>query len=175
MFDINKRIEQLNHYYLYKSDVQIVCNYLKFFDKMKKQNLFFYGLNQKDPELVRYKYYHYYWDSQFISDKECNTLLNQYFIKKNKSYHQIYIYIKVLAEQLRKFSNNHELMIETLMANKMNGEIRKDIIQAFLELTSYFTIGAFDKIISEQDSSIFNISYSKDYNQKEKMDEAANK
>ena len=113
MFDINKRIEQLNHYYLYKSDVQIVCNYLKFFDKMKKQNLFFYGLNQKDPELVRYKYYHYYWDSQFISDKECNTLLNQYFIKKNKSYHQIYIYIKVLAEQLRKFSNNHELMIET--------------------------------------------------------------
>lgn len=75
-------------------------------------------------------------------------------MKNNKSYHQTNIYIKVLADQLRRFSTNYFLMVESLAFNMLSGDIRDDIIQAFLELTNFFTIGAFDKIISEQNSSI---------------------
>ena len=90
--DIQKKNEALNHNYLYKSDIQIVCNYLKFFDEMSNKNLFFYNLNEKLEELISFDYY---CDSEFIDEEECNELLNKYFNKSNRSYHQINIYIKV--------------------------------------------------------------------------------
>ena len=129
---------EVNQQYLYQSDVQMVCNYLKNYDKMSEKNLYFKNLNQKLDSAK------YYCDSEFINEDECDTLLNKYFNKKNRSYHQIYIYIKILADQLRRFSNDYYLMIQTLMATKVSGEIRKDIIQAFMDLTTYFTVGAFD-------------------------------
>ena len=148
--DIQKKNKSLNHNYLYKSDIQLVCNYLKFLDRMSSQNLYFYNLNEKLTELSGYDYY---CDSEIINENECRGLLNKYFNKKNKSYHQINIYIKVLADQLRKFSINFYLNIENLNDNLLPGTIRTDIIRAFLDLTSFFTIGAFDKILSEQDFS----------------------
>ena len=152
----------------------MVCNYLKNYDKMKKQNLFFYGLNQKDPDLIRQKY-NFYCDSAFITEKECNTLLNKYFQKTNKSYHQIYIYIKVLADQLRKFTINYYLMIENIRDNELSGTIRTDIIKAFMDLTSYFTISAFDKIVSEQDCSLNNKNKYNDFNEDNAIKNAIDK
>ena len=171
LLDINNRIKKLNHNYLYKSDIQMICNYLKNIDKMDKNNLFFYSLNEKGRD---YKSSNYC-NSEFIDEKECNKLLFKYFKKNNISYHQINIFIKVLAEQLRKFSNNYYLMIEALKASRVPGIIRKDIIQAFIDLTSYFTIGAFDKIISEQNISIKEISNSTDFNENEARELATEK
>ena len=161
-FDIKKKNESLNHNYLYKSDIQIVCNYLKFFNQMCDKNLFFYDLNEK---LAEFAYYNYYCDSQFINENECNSLINSFFNKPNRSYHQINIYIKVLADQLRKFSINYYLMIENIKDNQLSGTIRTDIIKAFMDLTTYFTVGAFDKILSEQDSSVNNKNISSDFNE----------
>ena len=98
--------------------------------------------------------YNYYIDAQYINEKECGKLIDTYFKKENKSYHQINIYIKVLADQLRRFSINCYLTVENLYCSKVSTSIRSDIIGAFLELTNFFTIGAFDKILSEQNSSI---------------------
>lgn len=131
---------------------------------MSKKNLFFYNLNEK---LKEFPLLDYYCDSKFIDKNECNKLLNKFFSKNNKnndqknngkankkiSYHQINIYIKVLADQLRKFSINFYLMIENLKSENLSGNIRTDIIQAFMDLTNYFTIGAFEDILSESDSS----------------------
>ena len=74
-FDIQKKNEQLNHNYLYKSDVQMVCNYLKFLNKMSSQNLYFYNLNEKLKDYPKNNYC----DSEYIDKTECNKLLNKYF------------------------------------------------------------------------------------------------
>ena len=92
---------------------------------MQEKNLYFYDLNEKLAEFINYNYY---CDSQFINENECNDLINTFFNKSNKSYHQINIYIKVLADQLRKFSINYYLMIENMKDNRISGTIRTDII-----------------------------------------------
>ena len=152
----NYENEKLNHNYLYKSDIQLVCNYLKNLKEMSRKNIFFYNLIEKSKEKLGYDYYI---NAKYIDEKECHTLLESHFKKEHKSYHQIYIYIKVLADQLRRFSINCYLMVENLYCNRLSRDIRSDIIQAFLDLTNFFTIGAFDKIVSEQISSINNNDY----------------
>lgn len=56
-------------------------------------------------------------------------------------------------------------MIENLKDGDLSGTTRTDIIQAFMDLTIYFTIGAFDKILSEQDSSVNNKQASSEFNE----------
>lgn len=56
-------------------------------------------------------------------------------------------------------------MIENLKDGELSGTIRTDIIQAFMDLTIYFTLGAFDKILSEQDSSVNNKQASSEFNE----------
>jgi hypothetical protein len=145
-FEVDEKNKKLNHYYLYKSNIQMVCNYLKNLDLLDKINLFFYSLIEKESF---YDSKGYYLNAKFIEEKECRLLLNKYFNKPNKTYHQIYIYIKVLAEQLRLFTQNYYLLVQQLEQDKIKGDIRKDIIKAFMDLTSYFTTGAFDSIVSE--------------------------
>ena len=169
--DIKNKNEKLNHNYLYMSDIQLVCNYLKNLERISEYNIFFYNLIGKSDEYLGYDYYI---NAEFIKEDECNELLDTYFKKVNKSYHQINIYIKVLADQLRKFSINYYLMIEILKCNGLKGDIRSDIINAFLDLTNFFTIGAFDNIFSEQVLSLNSqkIIY---YNEDEEIRKAVNK
>ena len=47
-------------------------------------------------------------------------------------------------------------MAETLLAGNVDGIIRINLIEAFINLTKFFTIGAFDEIVSEQEGVIFN-------------------
>ena len=81
LFDIQAKNKKLNHKYLYMSDIQVVCNFLKNLEYMSKMNLFFYNLNQKVYECLPYDYYI---DAKYISEKECNDLLDKYLIKKKK-------------------------------------------------------------------------------------------
>ena len=41
LFDIQLKNEKLNHKYLYQSDIQLVCNYLKNSDNISKKIYFF--------------------------------------------------------------------------------------------------------------------------------------
>ena len=148
----NNKIEEENDInYLYQSDIQLVCNYLKNLDSMSKYNLFFDKLNEKSKLSLGYDYYI---NATFINQEECRKLLDTYFKKDNKSYHQINIYIKVLADQLRRFSINVYLTVESLYYSMLPGDTRTDIIHAFLDLTNFFTIGAFDDIVSIQNLSL---------------------
>jgi hypothetical protein len=152
-------LQRKSHRYLYQSDIQIVCNYLNLYDSaqstLKNKNLFFYELNQLDFESERSSYYYY---AQFIDEKKCEQLINKYFNKKNCSYHQINIFIKVLAYQFRLFSNNYYLMIESIKTGNLTGQIRIDLLNEILELTKFFTIGAFDEIVTEQGGAIFDFT-----------------
>ena len=156
---IPENIKELRktHRYLYQSDVQLVCNYLKLFDSDKdilmNKNLFFYSYAQINYELEEHDWYYY---PEFIEEEECQELIKKYLNKNNCTYHQINIFIKVLCHQLKLFSNNYYLMAETLYAAEINSIIRVNLINAFLNLTKFFTIGAFDEILSEQKSSKFN-------------------
>ena len=156
---IPENIKELrkNHRYLYQSEVQLVCNYLKlfYFDKdiLKEKNLFFYSYAQINYELEEYDWYYY---PEYIKEEECQILIQKYLNKENCTYHQINIFIKVLYHQLKLFSNNYNLMAETLSAGEVDFIIRENLIKAILNLTKFFTIGAFDEILSEQKGPIFN-------------------
>ena len=146
-----------NHRYLYQSDIQIVCNYLDLYDSnkelLRKKNIFFYSFAQIDYELDENDWYYY---SKFIDEKKCGELIQKYLKIPNCSYHQINIFIKVLCHQLKLFSNNYNLMAETLYAGEIDGIIRENLIKAFLNLTQFFTIGAFNELVTEQKDSISN-------------------
>ena len=116
----------------------------------------------------------FYINAEFINQVQCSQLLKEYLKNNNKSYHQINIYIKVLADQLRRFSINAYLMVETLYNNMLSGDIRNDIIQAFFNLTNFFTIGAFDNILSEQNIS-FNVQENEYFDEDKELMNAANK
>ncbi len=63
-------------------------------------------------------------------------------------------------------------MAETLYAGEINGKIRENIIKAFLNLTQFFTIGAFNEIVTEQTGLISNFDeqlVKKPLEKKEKM------
>ena len=142
---------------MYQSEIQLVCNYLKLFDSDKdilmNKNLFFYSYAQIDYELEENDWYYY---PEFIEEEECQKLIQKYLNKDNCTYHQINIFIKVLCHQLKLFSNNYHLMAETLSAGQIDKIIRVNLINAFLNLTKFFTVGAFDEILSEQKGIKFN-------------------
>ena len=146
-----------NHRYLFQSDIQIVCNYLELYDTnkelLRKKNIFFYSFSQIDYELDEHDWYYY---PRFIDEKRCGELIEKYLNIYNCSYHQIHIFINVLSHQLKLFSNNYHLMAETLYAGEINGIIRENLIKAFLNLTQFFTIGAFNEIVTEQTGLISN-------------------
>ena len=156
---IPEKIKELRktHRYLYQSEIQLVCNYLKLFDSDKdilmNKNLFFYSYSQIDYELEENDWYYY---PEFIEEEECQELIKKYLNKDNCTYHQINIFIKVLYHQLKLFSNNYHLMAETLSAGQIDNIIRVNLIKAFLNLTKFFTIGSFDEILSEQKGTKFN-------------------
>ena len=150
LFEIQKKNEKLNHKYLYMSDIQLVCNYLKNLERISNYNLFFYNLTEKINECSDKDYYI---NTEYINEDECHIILRKYINKNIKSYHEINIFIKILADLLRRFSINCYLMIESLKCNFLSGDIRKDLIQAFLNLTNCF-VGNFDNICDEQNLSL---------------------
>ena len=140
-----------NHRYLCQSEIQLVCNYLDLFDSNRmilKDNLFFYSYSQINYEYEKKNLYIF---PKFINEKRCEVLIHKYLNRPKCSYHQINIFIKVLSHQLKLFSNNYYLMAETLLAGNVDGIIRINLIEAFINLTKFFTIGAFDEIVSEQE------------------------
>ena len=147
----NIKESRKNHRYLHQSEIQLVCNYLQLLDSnkdiLRNKNVTFYSYNQINYEIALDDWYYY---PKFIKEEECQKLIEKYLNKENCTYHQINIFIKVLYHQLKLFSNNYYLMAETLHSGKIDNIIRINLIEAFLNLTKFFTIGAFDEILNEQ-------------------------
>lgn len=145
------------HRYFYQSEVQLVCNYLKLFDSniyiLTNKNLFFYSFSEMNYELEENDWYYI---PEFINEEECQELIKKYLNKENCTYHQINIFIKVLYHQLKLFSINYFLMPETFEMGQIDKIIRFNLVKAFLDLTKFFTIGAFDELLNEQKGTKFN-------------------
>lgn len=84
------------------------------------------------------------------TEKECEEIINKYFIVENQNYYQKINFIKIFSVQFKKFTENPYFNYE--MANEdFRGEIiakaRKNIIRNFIELTKVFTQSPFDKVL----------------------------
>ena len=136
------------------SNVQIVANYLKQL-KNKRINdidLDFPGIT---PEVFRENYVNEFKtiiQAEVLSQEECQELIFEAIKKdKNISYYQIKSFIDVLSVQLKKFTKSFFFNAFDLhfRANDLKN-IRTFVVENFIKLTSYFTEGAFTRLINEQ-------------------------
>ena len=197
-----KELKPLIVYPKIKSNIQIVCNYLKLRrdNKLDTDDLIIPGVNddcfiekkdeekkveekkddkiskkpkdkkrkkakkkeekenQKKPEK---KLPSAFIKAERLSQQECQELIFDLFKEdedKFPSYYQIKSFIDVFAEQLKTFSKNYILSIDSLREFRSIDltKIRTYIIEGFINVTKYFTRAAYNKLIYEQ-----NIAYSK--------------
>ena len=125
------------------SDTQIVCNYLKY---LKKGNL-------KDNDiLIQSKLQP--GEKGLIIEKlpceECQTLLYEY-IQFKPTYYQLSAFINLLADQFKKVSEDPYLNT-VYLGERYLLDIRVRIVDNLIKLTKYFTKGAFDDLLTQQDN-----------------------
>ena len=91
---------------------------------------------------------------------------------KKPTYYQIITFVNVLAYQLIQFNINYALSAYTILDSGRfeSCKVRSLIVEQFIELTSYFTKGAFTELINEQEA-VQTLIHSK-HKEKEKIKEA---
>ena len=91
------------------------------------------------------------------TEKECEEIINKYFVVENQNYYQKINFIKILSVQFKKFTENIYINYE-LAEEDLRGDIvenaRKNIIRNFIELTKVFTQSPFDKVLLKKNKSI---------------------
>ena len=95
------------------------------------------------------------------TEKECEEIINKYFVVENQNYYQKINFIKILSVQFKKFTENPYFNYE-MAEEDQRGDIianaRKNVIRNFIELTKVFTQSPFDKVLLKKNKSfkIFN-------------------
>ena len=104
----------------------------------------------------------------------CQKLIMSVIGEIKPTYYQINTFINVLASQLIQFNRNYFLSACTILdtGNFKNCSVRSLIIRKFIDLTKYFTKGAFTELLNEQES-VQTLMNSK-FNEKEKIEKANN-
>ena len=134
------------------SDIQVVCNYLKKLDEnedlIAHNNIIIPGISLNENESGI--------KAQVIDQKSCEQLIRKYFKESSPTYYQICSFISVLAHQLKYFTKNIYFNVQTMqdMNGANNLSVRTDCIKAFINITSYFTKGAYGKLLNSQDINI---------------------
>ena len=144
-----------------KSNVQVVANYLKALkeNRIDKEDLFFPSItpefdSSKMKEMTK-KYNYKCQEAQVIKDG-CNILIleamKNYIKLTNPTFYQIKAFINILGVQLKYFSKNKFLSAFNILSlnNKDLNSIRSCIIKNFINITKYFTQGAFDGLLKNQ-------------------------
>ena len=93
-------------------------------------------------------------ENKYLTPKLCQHLILEQIKKtiKNPTYYQITTFVNVLASQLIQFNRNYCLSACTIIDSGkfQNCSVRSLIINKFIELTRYFTKGAFTELLNEQ-------------------------
>ena len=145
------------------SDIQIVCNYLLHFKTLDKKgkrmidkfNLYIPGVSVLDQTEVKKKYKKYYIFVKEVPPEQCKQLIKEFF-NTDVTFYQINSFINVLADQLKKFTNNIYLeksFISNLAKARKSTALktfRSNVITMLIDFTQYFTKGAYDDIIKLQ-------------------------
>ena len=136
------------------SNIQIVCNYLKFLkeNKLADKDIIIKGvsLSAKDlGQIIDFKYVpnNVFENAQSLSQKECYSLIKENIGIKFPSYYQINSFIDVLSGQLRNFSMNYQMsaayLIQcenmfTSLQNKNLKQLRVTMVKSFIKNTNSF-------------------------------------
>ena len=143
------------------SNIQIVANYLKALQdkQINDKDLYFENitLNEYDTKV----------NAEILPQKKCQDLIfeaiKETITSKNEkskeendknqqpNYYQIKSFIEILACQFKKFNNNAYINANILIEQGNDTSIRTEIIENFINLTKYFTKGAFTEIIESQE------------------------
>ena len=132
------------------SDIQVVCNYLKNLEKdeniISNNNIIIPGISMDENGIK----------AEVIPQKKCEELIRKYFKESTPTYYQITSFISVLAHQLKYFTKNIYFNVQTMidMNKKNNLSVRVDCVKAFINITSYFTKGAYGKLLNSQDINV---------------------
>ena len=147
------------------SNIQVVSNYLKF---LKEGNISDYdliipkitsvdliemikkGITYKKPKRTIITAV----GVAPLSQEICQNLIFDYIKTtiKNPTYYQINTFINILAVQFKKFNQNYFLSAHNLkLSAKDIYTIRKYIINNFIDLTKYFTEGAFTNLLKNKE------------------------
>ena len=147
------------------SDIQIVSNYLKCLKEKKiaDYDLIIPGITPESlieisKLVIKYKKskttFVTAMDAQILNPEECQNLIFEMIKSKitNPTYYQITSFINILAVQFKKFNQNYFLNAHNLkMSAKSIFHMRNYIIENFIEITKYFTEGAFTNLLKNQD------------------------
>ena len=136
------------------SNEQIVANYLNLLkiDNIDNIDLYFPNITQeelKNDEIRENTFF----DAQIMKQKDCQDLIFDAIKKENKkfSYYQVKSFIDILAIQFKKFNQSYYLNAAFLKNGNANiKKVRTFIIKNFINLSSYFTEGAFTQLINNQ-------------------------
>ena len=132
------------------SDIQVVCNYLKKLDEgenlISQNNIIIPGISFGDTGIK----------AEVIPQKKCEELIKKFFKEGMPTYYQICSFISVLAHQLKLFTKNIYFNVQTMIENgkQNNLSVRVDCVKAFINITSYFTKGAYGKLLNSQEINV---------------------
>ena len=127
------------------SDIQIVCNYLKYLknNKLLDNDLYIPSVSPNWYEQIEQNKI----KAEIIELDECQKLIEEYLIKNSKlNYYQICKWLKILSKQLRSFNSINKLTINYLMKNK-----RMNLKNERFELIKIIIENAKSLIISKED------------------------
>ena len=145
-----------------KSNEQVVANYLKALkeNRLDSEDLNFPmitpELNASKIKKFNKKYKYLLRDAQIISEKECNELIMEQIKVSNNikypTYYQLKTFIDILGIQLKQFTQNNFLTALNIfnIGDKDLFSIRSTIVKNFINITKYFTQGAFDDLLKNQ-------------------------
>ena len=140
------------------SDDQIVCSVLKIFQKkeISEKAVQHSKLDRYPMDGTRCKKFKLYLiGEQALTQKECNTILQNALNIDNPTFYQKKIFISILANQFKSFLQSIYLNPNLLYDNgkrKKNSnlyKIREIIIDFFIKLTTHFTKGAYDGLLQK--------------------------
>ena len=144
-----------------KSNEQVVANYLKALkeNRIDNEDLYFPMITPElnSSKMKKFKKYKYALrNAEIISEKECNELIVEEIKNSNNikypTYYQLKTFIDILGVQLKQFTQNSFLTALNIfiIGDKDLFSIRSNIVKNFINITKYFTQGAFDDLLKNQ-------------------------
>ena len=125
------------------SNIQIVCNYLKYINQINQRDIYFIKLsNNKYSNCIK---------ANPLNQRECSQLLFQNININNPNYYKITFFINLISEQLKLFSNS--IYLNTIHLNEVKkfkknlDNIRCFFVYSLILVTKNFIISSYDNII----------------------------
>ena len=133
------------------SNIQIVCNYLKYINELNQKDIFFKGMSyNKYPNCIV---------ASALSQKECSKLIFENINIKNPNFYQINSFINLISEQLKLFSNsiylNTTILKEIKQIKKNIDNIRYFFVKSLTLITKHFITSSYDNILKGQEITYY--------------------